>query len=215
MFGLKPVSAPQLHVMKGEMVIVNGVAYEGSDGPVKLLKPAPIKVELAPLPDMSEYEEIGRVLGFHPPELEQQKAEVRRRELIEFCLDNGYPIYDNQHVHDYMSGLAKKVKKIFVWCPVDRAPREADYMRRHMLYINDAAEHGTIVGEQYSHAIPIDILRRAAAMKAAIPEVRIYASDYAIPNPDPFIAARLGQGKLVIFGVWDEPGFAAIGRDVK
>lgn len=42
-------------------------------------------------------------------------------------------------------------------------------------------------------------------------KLRFYVSDYAVPEPDPFIAVKFSCDRtsrdIIIFDVWDEPGF--------
>lgn len=66
----------------------------------------------------------------------------------------------------------------------------------------------------YSRAIPIDMLRRAGQIKAQFKDAVFAVTDYQAVNPDPFISVTLPTfSEPVIFGVWDEPGFGAIGKD--
>lgn len=80
-----------------------------------LTRPVPFKPALAPLPDLTEYEEVAATLGFRPYQLDEHKAEAERREMIEFLLDNGMPMYANPEVHAYMAKLAEAAGKVFAW----------------------------------------------------------------------------------------------------
>lgn len=169
-------------------------------------KPVSFTPVLSVLPDMVEYEEAAAVLGFDPPELKQHRHDVSFNELMSFMLDHGYPIYDNDAVHGYMSMLAANDGKFFVWKRLGQG-EVWPYGKR---------THGEFMTDPYQRAIPKNILSRAVSVKKAFGDkVAIYASDYAVEVPDPFICARIGNGKHIIFGMWDEPGFQAIGRDVK
>lgn len=225
MFGLK--RNPELHE-----VMAGGVALKG--------KPQPFIPTFGELEDLSEYQEVANVLGFNPPQIEEQRVEKLRRELIGFMLDQGFPIYNNAEVHAYMAKLAEKDGKVFCWARLDQkveAPRPRpsetdwqavyeDQLRRSLTNWRPGAiwafdtphtvateEHGQIVPTKYARPVPLDILKRAAAVKKQFPAAAIHVSDYAVVNPDPFIMAKLGACAHVVFGVWDEPGFKAIGRD--
>lgn len=192
--------------------------------PVAVLeRPGPIAVTLEPLPDLSEYEEVARVLGFEPPEIRAQKTAAVRRELIEFILDRGYPIYANDAVHKYMAALAEKDDRVFVWVRLrgesasERARREERWMRESMIDANALIRggmqntvrerrHGQLTNG-YHRPVPLEMLKRAAEIKKKFDAAEFYVSDYAVVVPDPFIMVKLHDCDHVVFGVWDEPGF--------
>lgn len=178
-----------------------------------LEKPEPIAVTLDPLPDISAYEAVAAVLNFRPPEIEAHKREVARRELIEFILDKGYPIYSNKQVHDFMAKLAETDKKVFCWARL-RQPSAAEreqYVRwasQGYFHSVRTAEHGQLVDSPYGKRVPLDMLKRAAEIKGRFgAEVEFYVSDYAVVDPDPFIMVKRGDCEHIVFGVWDEPGW--------
>lgn len=189
-----------------------------------LARPLPVVLDLPELPDLSEYEEVAATLGFRPPELDQQAAEIKRREVIGFLLDNGFPIYDNDEVHAFMSKLAAERNEWFCWARLDRTAESEQLSRlewdREMRMAAfghriTQKQHGQLVHTPYSRPVPLNILKRAAAIRKKFgEEVGFYVSDYASVDPDPFIAVKRGGGPLIIFGVWDEPGFGgALKRD--
>jgi len=72
------------------------------------------------------------------------------------------------------------------------------------------SEHGTFASGTYQHAVPIDMLKRAAEIKQRFgDEVEFYVSDYAVVDPDPFIMVKRGNCSGIVFGIWNEPGFDA------
>lgn len=193
------------------------------DGDV-LTKPAPITPEMPDLPDLAEYEEIANVLGFVPPEIAARKVEIARREVIEFILDKGYPIYSNKAVHDYMAKLAEKDDRVFVWARLRGEThdermlafqlRSIEFNSINAMNLLGSAQnsvstriHGQITNG-YHRPVPLEMLKRAAEIKKRFgAEVEFYVSDYAVVNPDPFIMVKRGQCEHIVFGVWDEPGF--------
>ncbi len=185
------------------------VVERAPDAPTApLVKPVSFMPDLPALDDMTEYKDVAETLGFNPPELVAHMAELNRRELLGFCLDHGYLIYDNKAVTEYMSGLAAKDGKWFVWKRLD-VKNVTDNPSR-------LAEHGRFSGAHYKKPVPKDILIRASTVKKMFgDQVQIYVSDYEVVNPDPFICAKLRGSEHVVFGMWDEPGFKAIGRDEK
>lgn len=185
-----------------------------------LEKPQPISVTLKPLSDLSEYEAVAKTLGYNPPELAERKTEIARREVIEFLLDKGFPIYNNQQVHDFMTTLARKAQRVFVWARMrDYTHEEIERQRqaaRHFAVLRSGfgiedhvvreEKHGQMVSTPYSKRVPLEILKRAAAIKERFgQEVEFYVSDYAVVDPDPFIMVKRGACKHIVFGVWDEP----------
>lgn len=184
-----------------------------------LVKPRPIVPEMPALPDLAEYEEIASVLGFEPPEIAQRKVEVARREVIEFILDKGFPIYSNKAVHDYMAKLAEKDDKVFVWARLrgetedergirfrmERLEMDIDW-RRGLSNTVRTRQHGQLTNG-YHRPVPIEMLKRAAAIKKQFSDAEFYVSDYAVVVPDPFIMVKRGGCEHIVFGVWDEPGF--------
>lgn len=185
-------------------------------------RPVPVNVKLAELPDYADYEKVAAELKFRPRQMVERDAEVARRELIGFMLDQGMPVYDNKAVDRYMTALAKRRKQTFVWARLDGHGNERFFNddgtrwsrdRDGELHIISDGDHGKAIESAYKHAVPIDILKRAASIRKQFPDTAFYVSDYAVVNPDPFIMARRGRSQHVVFGVWDEPGFGAIGRD--
>lgn len=217
--GTKTAAAPS--TAAAEMV-------ERIDGNViTLRKPEPITPDLPDLPDLAEYEEVANILGFVPPQIAARKIEVARREVIEFILDKGYPIYSNKDVHAYMANLAEKDDRVFVWARLrgETAHTYADsagigsigfdwqrQMMRQMAFgamqnIVRTQVHGQIT-TGYHRPVPLEMLKRAAEIKKRFgAEVEFHVSDYAVVNPDPFIMVKRGECEHIVFGVWDEPGF--------
>jgi len=156
--------------------------------------------------EWEDYMATAAVLGFETPEIAKTKRQSARDQLIGFCLDQGMPIYNNTEVHKYMTALAEKEGPYlqFVWKSLSRDP-DANAKS----FVNN----GEFLGQAYDKPIPIDMLKRAVAVKKQFPEAKIYVSDYQAVNPDPFICAKLSGCEHVIFGMWDEPGFKAVGRD--
>jgi hypothetical protein len=182
-------------------------------------RPAPIKISLPVVPDLTEYEAVAEVLKFRPRQMVRQAVDEKRRELLGFMLDQGMPIYDNRKVGR---------RRTFVWARLDgfgsdRYRNDNNHRwatKDGELHIVRDGEHGLFIENQYKHAVPLDILKRATSIRKQFADAAFYVSDYAAVDPDPFICVRRGdpRGEVtehVVFGVWDEPGFGAIGRDAK
>lgn len=173
-------------------------------------KPTPITPDLtAPSNDLAEYDAIAAELGFAPADLKQDRQKRGRHALVGFMLDNGMPIYDTKNVGKFMDGLVA-VKN-----------HEAAVAKQKAGGRGVLGSDVPVIGwkwakiSAYKHAIPIDILKRAQAIKAEHPTAEFSVTDYEVVNPDPFISVTLDGCDRIVFGVWDEPGFKAIGRDAK
>ena len=173
-----------------------------------LEKPKPMRIDLMPLSDLSEYEAVAKELGFDPPQLVQRKLEIARREVIEFLLDHGMPIYNNKSVHDYMSKLAEKEGKFFAWVRLGEQHEDAIWTGVRGTPLISVARHGEFASGTYQHPVPLEMLKRAAEIKKRFgDEVEFFISDYAVVDPDPFIMVKRGGCSGIVFGVWNEPGF--------
>lgn len=200
-----------------------------------LEKPPAIRPDFPPLEDLSrfgEYEELAAVLGYAPHALyamqAEHAAETTRREVVSFLLDNGLPYYANDAVKVYMDGLVGQLNSRRKLVDHDGYKRweGPDEVSWHWSRIDATSgiQEWTLSGGKietqkwsragYSHAIPIDMLRRAGQIKAQFKDAVFAVTDYQAVNPDPFISVTLPTfSEPVIFGVWDEPGFGAIGKD--
>lgn len=58
----------------------------------------------------------------------------------------------------------------------------------------------------YSETIPIHILRRAASLKRAEPDLWFEVSEIDA-ELDPFLSVKYGRSARVVIGMWDEPTF--------
>jgi hypothetical protein len=143
-------------------------------------RPEPVALQLADPPDLSEYEEVAAVLGFYPPQLAEHKREIERREVLSFMLDNGFPVYDNKQVHDFMSDLAEKADRVFVWAPLDSNPRAISAER-------NAARDGP------RYVPPTPAMQQASQMLGASNQMLGFAEMLGMPSPTPMAFDQIDQ----------------------
>lgn len=157
---------------------------------------------------LKTYEDLSSELGFIPAQLLEAK-------LLLFLHEEKMPVYDYREVHKYLAVLANKEKKIWTWRPL----REKD--KPNGWHWGDTVRdweggwspgHGSYRDtwnyRPYDKAIPIHILRRVKKIQDQFEDkVLFFVSDYAVPQPDPFIMVTALDISRIIFGVWDEPGF--------
>lgn len=197
---------------------------------VQLRKPQPITPVIAPKADFSEYEALAEQLGFQPTAIAETRRKETRDEVVSFLLDNGLPYYDTAEVKAYMDALVKKENQgrdqyepriHWHWVSIEKHTQaELDAYRK----AEDQAQLARATNPQgfgfrpslrqvYSKAIPINMLKRALKIKQQFKDATFEVTDYYSINPDPFICVRVNGCEPVIFGVWDEPGFKAVGDD--
>lgn len=157
--------------------------------------------------DLATYQRIAKKLGFHP------SAQLRA-EVLAFMADHGIKTYNYDRVHRYMDREAEKHGTGWSWFPM----RAVDVLDIDILEPNH--DSGDIMGaaEPYKHVIPLRVLEKVELIEKKFDDaVRFYVTDYTAVDPDPFIAVYVEnpnldgdetpEGSLIIFDVWDEPGF--------
>lgn len=156
-----------------------------------------------------EYERLADELGFAPRHIAVRRrakaAALRRRNVVEFLLDSGLPLYDNQAVGRYMDGLCIALTRSNHFHTGSEYTWEWVALRK-----KDAPHFGYPL---YQHLVPMEMLQRVKTISAKFPTAIFAVTDYAAVNPDPFICFRTSpeDHEQYVFGVWDEPGFGLPG----
>jgi hypothetical protein len=172
-------------------------------------KPAarPIAAGSEPL---GTYEALAKELGFLP-------AQLLEEQLKRFLAESRIQVYPYQEVDKYLATLAENEGKAWIWRPL-REKDKPDYAYSGRANkekgIDQFRGHGSYRDEwnyrPYDKAVPIHILRQVKKIQDKFgDQVKFFVSDYAVPDPDPFIMVTALDVDRVIFGVWDEPGFGA------
>jgi hypothetical protein len=149
----------------------------------------PVPVQLLPIDPPSEYLKLCEELDFNPIDLRIMRFE-------RLCFEHEIPIYDLTQVKDYLQRQAQKINMTMRFVPL--STRDGTY---------DYAGHGS--SRPYPHIIPLRILQTVKLIKENFPDSRFFVSKIE-KFPDPFIGVDLDtkNTRLIIFGVWDEPGFS-------
>ena len=143
--------------------------------------------------------------------------------MLAFLAKKGIPRFDYNQVDRYLAAIAEKDGKVWIWRPL----REKDKLGwerhgRHSMLPghHHSRGHGSCRSEweyrPYQRAIPIRILRQVNEIKAEFGDkIKFLVSDFKeaeSPNfrdfPDPFISVVALDMEVIVFGVWDEPGFS-------
>lgn len=176
----------------------------------KSKKPTPMAPHTNVIP-IGAYEELATELGFLPSKLLEEQ-------LLRFLAEQKIPVYNYNEVHLYLKQKAKEQGKYYIWRPLREQDKPSGW---HMSSQegNDGDEdtfgegHGSYHNgwdyRPYDKIIPIHILQRVKKIAEKFPSALFFVSDYAIPNPDPFIMVTALDVQRIVFGVWDEPAFEA------
>lgn len=174
-----------------------------------LKKPTAQSVSVGTVQPLGTYEALAKELNFLP-------AQLLEIQLRRFLAEQQIQVYSYKEVDIYLATIAEKEGKVWIWRPL-RGCDEPNYRwngRRPTGGGDLERGHGSYKDEwnyrPYDKAVPIHILRKVKKIQDEFDShVKFFVSDYAAPNPDPFImVTALGVDRF-IFGVWDEPGFGA------
>lgn len=156
---------------------------------------------------LGTYEALAKELNFLP-------AQLLEEQLLRFLAEKQIQIYSYAEVDAYLAAIAEKDGKFWMWRPL-REKDKPNYIwngRVTEKHSDQYRGHGSYRDEwnyrPYNKAVPIHILRRVKDIQDRFgDQVKFFVSDYAVPDPDPFIMVTALDVKNIIFGVWDEPGF--------
>lgn len=168
-------------------------------------KPRPRLVEVGAEP-LGVYEELAEDLDFCP-------AQLLEEQLKRFLGESNIPIYDYGEVDQYMAVLAEEQKMAWIWRPLRKCDRpNTGWNGRETQGTTEYDGHGSYHDlkryRPYDKAVPAHILRHVKKIQDKFGDnVKFFVSDYAVPNPDPFIMVTAEDVEKIVFGVWDEPGF--------
>jgi hypothetical protein len=154
------------------------------------------------------YDQLAKDLGFAPEDL------VRAR-LMTYFSEKGIRVYDYAEVDMYLRDKCVKDKQDrWVWRPLRQKDVPAAFWNGDPKY-----NHGcywTHSCPPYSRIVPRHALEKVALIERAFKDqVQFFVSDYPVKAPDPFIGVRVINSHdpvadaMIIFDVWDEPGFGA------
>lgn len=152
-----------------------------------------------------EYQGLAKRAGF----LAGQSL-MRRERFKRFMAENGVTVYNTAKVAEYLHSICPRGHNV-VWLPVNN-----DYGHRLGMNRSGAiwANSARGVFGVYSKPLPIPVLYtmcKFTESKGEFNDVTFYASDFALPDGDPFLAVLMGDeisaDEFFVIERWDEPGF--------
>ena len=166
---------------------------------------------------LGTYESLSAELGFRP-------AQLLEEQLKRFLVEQKIPTYNLAEVDKYLTHIARAENKFWIWRPLREkdTPQGWGWNGRRDVSKGDEMYkghgHGSYTNEweyrPYDKAVPIHILRRVQKIQEKFgAEALFFVSDYAVPNPDPFIMVTALDVDRIVFGVWDEPTFDDVGAE--
>jgi len=171
-------------------------------------KPVALIPQVGVIP-LGAYENLADKLGFMP-------AQLLEEQLKRFLVEHSIPVYNYAEVDKYLMYKAEQENKHWIWRPF----REQDKPKgwhwdghfadgsREQAWRAYGSYRDEWEYRPYEKAVPIHILRRVEKIQDRFKDnVLFFVSDYAVPNPDPFIMVTALDVSKIIFGVWDEPAF--------
>ena len=193
--------------------------------PEKVKQATPIAVADIELPDTAAYEALCAELDISP------QAIVGNR-VVRAFQSKRIPRYDAAEVSAYMTSITPAGLH-WGWQRLGKSGSvESPYQNQEYFIDQRGVAHtsaifrvdsgmfanydGVTIGGEYKKLVPMHILKRMKAVKEMFADEnpRFFVTDYAVPDPDPFIKVCLDCGEEVIFGVWDEPGFGDLKTEV-
>ena len=164
---------------------------------VKLKQPEPIREQV--LAEIEAYEKLCEELGLRPTAIAANRV-IRQFQSVRI------PRYDPDEVSAYMTSITPVGMH---WCW--QGLGHSDDSRSSYANVD-----GCTISGLYEKLVPIHILKRMKVVRELFKreKPKFYVTDYAVPDPDPFISVVFPDGQSVIFGVWDEPGFGDLKTEV-
>lgn len=130
------------------------------------------------------------------------------------CLDKlALKPYDPERVDAYLTHKAEAIgpNVRWVWKPLRESDEKA--VGQASTSMTAAAAGLVFSPSRYGQAVPAHALSMAAEVLREMPDAVFLVSDYEALKPDPFLAVTtarlLGEGRVWIIDVWQEPGFGA------
>lgn len=175
--------------------------------PVVPKKPAPMMLSPGAAP-LGAYEQLANELGFKP-------AQLIEEQLKRFMAEEHIPTYNYADVDVYMAAMAEAQDMGWIWRPLREKDKPAGWewsgratKKIESEWWGHGSYHDKWAYRPYDKAVPIHILRQVKKIQDCFgDQVLFFVSDYAVPDPDPFIMVTALDVEKIVFGVWDEPGF--------
>ncbi len=183
--------------------ILAAVVEETLKKPVSF--PVTTKYECHDRRDLYEYEQMAASIRFLP-------AQLLQANLLAFFSENNISLFDNNEVDKYLKKKCPRGKS-WIWRPLRNEDKPAGWVIGGREYHGSVlVSHGCYRDEweyrPYDKGVPLHILSQVKQMQDQFgSQILFFVSDYAVSKPDPFIMVTALDVDILIFGMWDEPGF--------
>ena len=194
------------HVQVASMVLGDRSKQEGR----------PLPAPTSSLDGLKKYVQRAAAIGYEP-----DPVHVLYEQLKIVIAENNILLYDDKAVHEWMCKMAQKQGPRMKWVwksltkPLEQLiGREAAWSIHYQYKAYELKIDG-YYGEvdrtsRYTKIIPEAVLATAETIlkhfKKTDP-ICLLVSDYAVVQPDPFLAVAVPQFPFLIVDFWDEPGF--------
>lgn len=184
---------------------------EGATAEVIPFPTAQVPDRLVEKDTQRSYEEAAESLGFEP-------AELVRAQLIAFFETENIQLYDYHQVNAWLTNKRKEAgAENWCWRPLREKDVIEEYRwgeRSNGRWSDGFYNQGQSSCRPYDRLVPLHALQKVEKIEEVFGEkVKFLVSDYDDPDVDPFIMVRPtkmnsgGSEYMMIFDVWDEPGF--------
>jgi len=193
--------------MFGRKSAVVKTVVEGSAE--NFLVPVGREITTVPMDDNERavYEKICGSIGFEP-------ADLLYTRILAFFKEKRIRVFDYGEVSAYMKQKAEKEDKVWFWRPLRPADVIAGWRWDNGVNpVSGAFNHDYYNPVRwecrpYAKAVPLRVLARVEQIHRQFGDrVKFLVTDYAVPQPDPFIAVEALDMPRTIFDYWDEPNF--------
>jgi hypothetical protein len=148
-------------------------------------------------PRIGDYIKLAAELGLEP-------------DLRLYLMAQDVRVFDYEAVCQHMESLATAAGARWFWSPLRPKDGECPHMSSYRGA--DGQLHGyTWLARRYAHTVPLHALERVAKIEREFTgRAFFFVSDYAAPDPDPYLMVTDGRGTPFVTDRWAEPGWQAV-----
>jgi hypothetical protein len=150
-------------------------------------------------PQIGDYIKLAAELGLSPD--------------LRLCLmAQGVRVFDYEAVCQHMESLAMAEGVRWFWNPLRLKDGECPHMEGYRT--GDGDMQGFTfhwLRHPYAHTVPLHVLERVAKIEREFTgRAFFFVSDYAAPDPDPYLMVTDGRGTPFVTDRWAEPSWQAV-----
>ena len=180
----------------------------------------PLPKSLAGAEGFEKYLQRAHAIGYEP------SAGNVAMERLKICIaENNILVYDSRVVDDWLVKVIEKEQRAtgsdltLVWrpltVPMKKKVRYFSFRYQHRRYVHNGISQSYYWGDidkegAYQKIIPDAVLTTSEMILKNFNEkdpLVLLVSDYALAQPDPFLAVAMPDHPFMIVDFWDEPGF--------